>query len=571
VSRLEYVPPPLESAFFDLAANIAPERQIDRDLTEVERSELLHEIIAQYARKMNCALSQFRPLPGPGEDFFNSRRRIQLVVGSNRGGKTLHAVAKVAAIVTGHGEQYGFRARDGRAMACGKDWLHVSQVMWRKLFWPGQFNIIRDADTGLWRAVRVSASDSTQIDSLDAARMAEWKGAAGFLVPDEIEIAWAKCNLDMPQRIRHVPSGWELHFFSAEGSPRNGIDCDLVWFDEEIKREAWVPESLMRLVDRNGRMIWSFTPQESKPQAYEFHRRCVAGDETIGEYTFYIESNPYLPAEAKADLKKQLAPHELAVRWHAQYAITSRRVYPQFDPHGIHGFDAFPDGRGGASDTLPDDWMKLFFVDPGFQVCAVLFGAVPPKDHPAYPCLYLYDELYLRGSSCKMYGDELASRIGATTVEVAGIDYRYGRQSQATSGRPLVEHYIDEHRRHGISTTRSGHGFVWGSDNVEGRTDALHYLLDHKRLRVRRKGCFNLIREMGEEYYKRDSPDKRDMRHYGHLVACLEMMAGYFDASGGIYYNRPGKVERDTVHSPAYRKFRAKAKRRNERMRNERV
>jgi hypothetical protein len=528
-------------------------------MSDAARLQLMYDLVARYAHQTTRSIHLLKPFPGVGERFVGERSRIQLATGSNRGGKTMHVVYKVLLALLGYGEKFGLPAKNGRVIAVGQDWDHVGMVMWRKMTWANQFKVIRDLGTGAWRSVRPNPNKVSEIDPSDLMRMSEWKGAPPFLALNEMEVSWFRKHMDQPRKITIPATGWECTFDSSEGDPIQGTDFDLVWLDEEIKREAWVSEMLMRIVDRNGQLWWSFTPQSSTPQAYEFHKLAESGAGHVREFKFLIADNPYLPEIAKREIYESLRPEERDVRWFGNYAIQSRRVYPEFDPVVRHRFDAFPNG----SHEPPGDWMKLFSVDPGFQTCAVIFGAVPPPEHPAYPAVYLYDELYLHSATCATYGEALSEKTVGGQWEIAIVDHRYGRQKQETSGRPLVDHYRDEHRERGISTRMSGDGFVWGSDDVDGRTDAMHALLDGDMLKIHPR-CANLIREMGNEYFLPNSPDKRNSRKYGHLVACTEMLAGYFDSAGGIYHRPPAKPVEKAPLSPALKAFRRKKKRQRE-------
>lgn len=527
------------------------------------KATLAYRLIEAYARSLSDCRALFQPLP-EGAASLTSRAHIQLFTGSNRSGKTTHSAYKIAQIFRGFGEHLGFPAKGGSILVVGKDWDHIADPMWKKLVWPGQFPIIRDRDTGQWRCVRLDPENAEQLDPDDQMRKGEWKPGPPFLPLEEIEIAWEKAREDKPKFIRHKKSGWEMRFHSSEGRERKGVARHIVWFDEEILREQWIAEALARLVDYDGSLIWSFTPEGSTPTAYEFHKKAQSGDPETQEFAFHIYNNPFLPAKAKQKFYDSLTPEERRVKWHGEYAITSRRVYPHFYPETEHGVANF---------EIPNDWMRLFAVDPGQQTCAVLYCAVPP--HPdenenrqlaphtqRWPELHFYKEDYIQGADAAKYGRAVEVSTKGSVWEVAIVDWNYAQQKFMTSGRPLAAHMEDEHKNRNIYTRLSGNGYFHGSMDVDGRTDSAKNLLNASGLVKLHRGCLpNLCREMDSEYYAKDNPDKRILRSYGHLVFCFEVVADYFISRGGVYYNRPDLIVAQPEGSPAYRKFQSKLKR----------
>ena len=87
-------------------------------------------------------------------------------------------------------------------------------------------------------------------------------------------IAWESKKLGVPKKIT-MHNGWEIVFYSSEGPPPNGVDVDLVVFDEEITQKDWYDEMAARLLDRSGRFIWSATPQDSSDSLLSLYERAV--------------------------------------------------------------------------------------------------------------------------------------------------------------------------------------------------------------------------------------------------------------------------------------------------------
>src|SRR5579859_4814531 len=143
-----YPIPDLEPDIEDLS--VPPEKVRSASFYEQER---LRAIISEYASRRTEALRLYEPLPSQ-ERFHSSAYQERLLRGSNRGGKTLPAAIEVARAVTGQ-DPFGKYPKSGGLCVCvGKDGAHCADPMWRKLARAGAFRIIRDLDTGLWRAYR---------------------------------------------------------------------------------------------------------------------------------------------------------------------------------------------------------------------------------------------------------------------------------------------------------------------------------------------------------------------------------------------------------------------------------
>ena len=120
-----------------------------------------------------------------------------------------------------------FPEKHGRAIICAHELKHVGQVVWRKMGFAGAFKMIRDPETGMFRAFRPWAEWDRQ--------HAQLVRPAPPLVPPRLikDIAWENKKFRIPAGV-FMTNGWEALFFSAEQKAPNGYDVDLGWFDEEI-------------------------------------------------------------------------------------------------------------------------------------------------------------------------------------------------------------------------------------------------------------------------------------------------------------------------------------------------
>lgn len=539
-------PPPLGPPPDPLAnepADLGRDEPVASDVLEYRR--LLSE---QMSRQIE-ALRLYEPLPIQAE-FHANHARVRLLRGSNRSGKTLSCAVELARAVTTKDPHGKYPDVDGRAYIVGKDEKHLGEVIYRKLFRAGAFKIIRDEHTGLWRLYH-------PWNARDRIRMKEAKKAPP-LIPSRFvkAVAWNNKAANIPQKVT-LTTGWEIDFWSSLSKPPRGSDLDLVWFDEEIIDSEWYPEMSSRLLDRAGVMFWGATPQTGSDRLFELHNRCEAewedferagkpnGKEpSAREWLILLADNPHIDEQQKIEHAKDLSDEEIEVRIHGGFAIEASKVYPEFSPR-IHGTQYF---------DIPHAWCRYAVIDPGRQVCAVLFAAVPPpatqiqigETTGGQPItlifdgdqdLVLYDELYIRSCDAVTFGERMAAKCIGQEFEAFIIDRHGGRISDIGSGRTVEEQYAAALESRGVKSHRTGSGFLWGSDDVQGRTESVRALL-----KVRRDGhpslkvvaindrLPNFKWEIERYRYKRDKTGTLDVpedRGRVHLMACLGYLCAY--------------------------------------------
>lgn len=482
----------------------------------------LRRLALEKARRKVEALRLYEPLPDQGE-FHKSLAPERLLRGSNRGGKTLPAAVEVARAVTGQDPHDKYPKRDGRCFAVGKDGRHCAQVMWRKLSRAGAFKIIRDQYTREWRAYR-------PWDPCDRARIQETKPAPPLIPPRLIKkVAWDKKVEDQPSLII-LHNGWEIAFFSSLGKPPNGNDIDLGWFDEEIVDPDWYPEVSARLLDRRGRFIWSATPQAGTEQLYNLHEEAErlaeagAANPRVTEHVILLENNPYIDDDQKKELSDKLSEEDRAVRVGGEFVFLSFKVYPEFTPSAFicDWFD------------IPKEWTRYVSVDPGRQVCAVAFLAVPPPDDPEHgKHVYLYDELYIQNCDAEQFGQAMAKKCGEQDIFEFLIDHQGAQVHDTGSGRSVEEQYSAALARNKVASIVGGTNFTWGIADVEAGVEAFRaWLRDAgdgtRKLRVLRNTCPNFLHEVKYYRYKRVNgviTDKPEARGRVHQMANCRYLA----------------------------------------------
>lgn len=526
---------------------IADALDIFRDLSPSEV-----DAIAELMRRQTEALELYRPLPLQ-DDFHKSEAPERIVWGSNRSGKTLSTMVELARAMTGCDPYDKYTKTDGRAIVVCESEDQIGQVIYKKLFKPTAFRIIRDLETSLWRAYNPS-------DPTDLKRKKESRWAPP-LIPARLiaGISFEKKGEGILSQVR-MTNGWEANFYSANGSPTPGTDVDLCVFDEEVSNEVWYEEMSARLIDRGGRFVWGATPQNGTPELYRLHERAVEEKKyylgrtpKVEEFRMLMANNPYMGAEEKSIFESKLTEAQKLYRVHGEFVITTYRVYDEFNPE-IHCVDPF--------DIRPD-WTHYMIVDPGRQVCAVLFAVAPPPEHPKWGGrVILYEELYIRQCTAWIFGEKVAPKVTGRNFQAFIIDRRGGRLTEIGGGQTPQQRYENELAARNIKSTQSGSSFLFGNDHIESGilaakawlepaggkpvlavfTTMQHFLHEIKYYHNRKK--------KGELV---DTPEQRN----SHLMDCFR-----YASSHGCHYVQPKSFKAEGSY--AYKAFQAKVARQKE-------
>lgn len=570
-------------------------------LTGVEQAELQGVLYELYARE-NESLRIFAPMPEQ-ERFFASDSGERIALGGNRGGKTTVTVVEIARALTGQDPYDKYPKTGGKCILVGIDLTHCSKVFYEKLFKPGAFKVIRDLETGKLRGFRPD-------DPADAARSHEAKKAPP-LIPKRYynynKIAWGDKKKEEPASIP-LKNGWTVYFFTSKGQPPQGWNVHLVAFDEEIDHPQWYPEMAARLLDdrvidpdsgkiRGGKFIWSATPQAGTQALYELKLRADKlkedHDERLLDHKTMIESgeippetaapiaspaiqcfeygmldNPWVSTASKDEFIEKFANNEdeLAVRVHGKFALLGTRVYTDFAPKGVHGIDsaeAFPNG-------IPEDWTCYAIIDPGRQVCAVLFVAVPPRHDQLWGGkLIVYDELYIKRCNAAIFAKTFVKKVNGRPIQAGVIDHQAGRIGEIGSGKTVEQQYSLALKAERFMFENGGNQFHWSSNDVKGGIQAVQNLLN---IVDGRPGVYFfrdklrwLCWEMGIYSYRKlpsgivtDDPVKLN----DHLCDCVRYMA-----MANLRYHKPRKRKDADGYVHAYltaKKERQKAREQKE-------
>ena len=364
-----------------------------------------------------------------------------LVIGGNRSGKSLCTFVEDARAVTGQDPFKKYPEKDGILVVVGKDWKHIGLVAVPYLFNEGAFKIIRDETTNSWRAFNPET---------DEERKAEAKPAPPLIPKRMIKnTSWLLRSANYMQRCT-LHNGWQIYFFSSEGEPVQGFNCNRVHIDEDISDERWVPEMQARIVDRKGMMCWSAMPHSTNNALLGLKERAEASTADLGkesniqQFKLRFLDNPYLDQEEKKKSIERwaaLGDDILRMRAEGDFVTDSILMYPNFDMR-IHGLDRteLPNGQ------IPHEWTRYAVIDPGHAVTAILFAAVPPDE--SY--VLCYDQLYLRQCNATIFGKRFTEKVRDWHFHAFIIDAHGARLRDLGSGRLPSEQYTEQLVHHGI-------------------------------------------------------------------------------------------------------------------------
>jgi hypothetical protein len=491
--------------------------------------EVLKEVQAELKSRRIEALRLYEPMPLQ-EEMHACMASERIVLGGNRSGKSLSTFVEDARAATGQDPHGKYPQTDGNLVIVGRNWPHIGLVAYPMLFKAGAFKIIRDLETGEWRAFRPAT---------DADRAKEAKPAPPLIPPRfVVDTSWVLKNAGYCNKVT-LSNGWVINFFSAEGEPPQGFQADLVHFDEDIPQPAWVGEMQARLADRKGRLLWSAMPHSKNDALLGLCERADREAEqgidppNIKKFVLRFLDNAHIDgAEKEKNIARwsALGVDELRMRAEGEFTQDSILMYPSFNP-AVHLLpkDTLPAG------LVPPEWTRYVAIDPGHTVMAAVFGAVPPDER----FLLVYDELYIRNANALIFGEEFAKKTHGQHFYAFIMDMHGGSLRDLGSGRLPSELYSEQLRERNVRAQLSGYQFIPGSDDIPARTGLVRQMLHIRgdgttKLKFLEGGTPELLREI-RRYKKKvvqtangafvtDAPNTRGEVH---AVQCLEYLCAY--------------------------------------------
>lgn len=410
-------------------------------------------------------------------------------------------------------------------MIVGKDFDTIANGTWKVLASPGAFRIIRDPVTKQFRSVR-------PWDPYDAANKKLWRPSEPIL-PERLvkDVVWLNKGLGIPKKVV-LHTGWEILVFSGESDPKAGFSADVAWIDEEIQSELFVREIRQRLVDRNGKLYWTATPENSTPALYGLFTHFLSQPQPkegeipdIQAWRLSAVDHPHHSEEARRIQAIDMSAEDFRVKMLGEFRLGSAIVFPEWDWAKL-AVDSF---------TIPPNWTHYLSIDPGVNPCTVVFMAIPPDDDPHLDKkhkgkAYVYDELVVEQSSATKLAERLKEKLvhhGNPKFETFIIDHHGSRLTEAGSGQNAEDQYRKAFQEYRIESRSRGHGFMYGCDQPIVRINAVREWLKgaDPKLRVF-KNCATLKHQMERYRYERrkgavtDKPLAKD----NHAVDALAML-----------------------------------------------
>ena len=497
-------------------------------------------LMAEKLRRQHETLAVYEPLPQQLA-FHKSQAPERIIRGGNRGAKTTAAMMEVGWALTGRHPYINY-PKEGTCYLVARDGKTLSEVYYKKLLHRGAIRMIKDRLTKKWRTWRPWEKEDAERFERGECRMSPPILPHRFIVGGTKGIAWENKKEHIPSAFT-TTTGWEVRFYPSGGAPQVGSDVDLIVFDEEIEHHEWYIECAARLVDRNGRFIWGATPQAGTEQLLDLSERAAkqAGKKNpqVEEFFVTMKDNPYLTESQKITLmqKYENDPEAYRVRILGEFAASGYKVFPEFarPTHCIMREEQdklFPHG-------IPRDWTRYMAVDPGHQICAALFVAVPPPgDHPCGDYIYIYDELYIPQCTADKFAKAVRLKALEQSFEAFIIDEHFGRQTSVISGKTVKDQYSACLKEQGIRSRATGYGFIPGCDDIKGRVSMArnNFLIRRDgttRWRILYEHCPMLIYEIDHYRKKRQKTkggtiilDEPQQKHCD-LMDCLTYLASY--------------------------------------------
>lgn len=517
-------------------------------LPEALTEQHLANAILEMDRREQEALRLYRPRPEQ-MPFHVSSASERLVEGGNRSGKTACSSVEVASAALGQ----PLIGLDGKPLAhkypkpplviwcVGFDERHIAR-MGRKLFKPGLFKIIQDENTGRWRTWKpwlvedaAREADTKPSPPLIPERMAPIDGG-GWAWENKAKGVFSVCRLT---------NGTEFFAFPSGSDAMIGDAVDLIWVDEDVTNPDIIPELQARLADVRGKFIWSSWPRVSNDALYRMHERAMdeahKPDPDVFAIRLKFSDNPYIPPEAKAKTIRSWQHQGDAVvraRDQGEFVTDLFRVFPQFNidvqgmPRRTEEPDKLEQALASHDWTVPPDWTWYLGVDPGHTHSAAIPLVIPPPQIGDY--VVIPGEVYLENCDAWDMAEVLAQRWKHVRWEAFLIDYRAGRQTGMGLSTTTTEIYEKAFFEKGLKCVRTGHHFMWGSDDVAARNIIVRQWLVPRRdgstkLRILTGECPTLAKHF-RMYKKKVTKDdiKEDVvRRHNDTVDALAYAASH--------------------------------------------
>lgn len=539
-----------------------------KSATQQEKHDIL-KLLAEKRERLKDPLRIYEPLPYQ-QKFHECRARECIIQKGNRSGGSIAGFVEDARCVRGL-DPYKKYPTKGVLVCIGYGEPHIGTIIWPHLFdkgMGGNFTIIKDLKTKEWRSFRPWEPDRAILG-----RYGDWGRETDCelsppLIPDKYfveEPAWdnKKERIFSIVRIKTETTEYEIRAYNSNGDWRQaqGFNANLVHFDEDIADGGWFKEMVARTNFVQGLIRWTAKPADENDEMANMVERAEEQAELTNPRSVCFvaspEDNPYYSSLQKADDAahwKSMGEDVYEQRYMGKFTTNKLRMYPTFN-RSLHNVmrDDCPAEKihkvlKDSNGVPPADWCRYAAIDPGHQVCAVLFGAVPPMDLWSHKegHVVIYDELYIRQCDAFMFGEKFAKKADGWYWDDFIIDAHGAALRDIGSGLTPREQYSKQLADRNIESRRSKSGFHDGCDEPSNREVVMR-----DWLRIRDGGCTklmivadrvpNFVREMEGFRHKVNRAggtvtvlDDGDRKRNTHAVE-----AGEYMVSHGLPYVRP--------------------------------
>lgn len=435
------------------------------------------------------------------------------------------------------------------------DWRHVGKTIWRVLFKPDLFRVIRDQKTGRWRAWDPSNEQDKGLfkitrPSPPLIRMTNViDGMTGISWMDKKERQISACTLT---------DGTRMEFFPSTGAKPQGDPAALIWIDEKIDDDRWYSELLVRLIDNQGRMVWTSWP-DTQPSAAlsELEKRAT---DQLGKpeakafaYRFKGSENPYTKNETRDYVMSTMDEDTRKARDEGTMNLDRWRVYPRFSRfihRAMSGDESADDKLAKAirkHNCVPPDWTRYMIFDPGTANPGVLFVAVPPPEFGDF--VVPYDEIYAHYQNAEEIAKLIKGKTEGQFFEDFIADAHACRQTPMGFSGTVGENYEKYLAQEKLTCRRHGSHFSYGDDAPLPRimkTQGSMNIRSCGTPRLRILGCPKLCEQLEVYRWAADAKGNPIDKPYQYqkvdLAVCLEY---FFSRSDCVYVKRPNSTPED--------------------------
>lgn len=380
-------------------------------------------LLAELNRRDRETLNHYTPLPAAIPFHYCRAHRVALS-GSNRGGKTCTASAEVAmCALHRHYLPDKYHREDVRIACVGADGKHLA-LMFEYLFEKPPYKIFMHPDTKKWTVVIPDQHQQYKHLWQDADPLIPQRYLHGGSY--KTAVLWESEKGHIPKEVR-LTNGTVIKFYSALGKIPKGIKFDLIWIDEEIERAGrWIKEMQARIIDRNGYILWSATPQLAGQDFFDIEIQAGDPDNKLKplaqQRAFFVmlsHENFYLDSEGREAFFETLKndADELMTRYFGKSARSLLIAYPEFQiekhvvkPVTMRYYDCrYPGFDPGTSEAGILMCMSPEQIEDEEEIAKLTEQERWYRTRPG--CIVVYDECLIKNANANMVAEKFKELI----------------------------------------------------------------------------------------------------------------------------------------------------------------